>query len=71
MTMIVGMLPSALAMGEGSETRAGMAWVIIGGMITSTILSPIILPVVYTLMDDLKKWMLKGRKKKSHVTEVN
>ena len=71
MTMIVGMLPSALAMGEGSETRAGMAWVIIGGMITSTILSPIVLPVVYTLMDDLKKWMFKGRKKKSYVTEVN
>lgn len=70
-TMIVGMLPSALAVGEGSETRSGMSWVIIGGMIASTILSPIILPVVYTLMDDFKNWIFKGRKKKSYVTEVD
>jgi HAE1 family hydrophobic/amphiphilic exporter-1 len=71
MTMIVGMLPSALAITEGSETRSGMAWVIIGGMIASTILSPIVLPVVYTLMDDLKNWMFKGHNKKSNVTEVS
>lgn len=71
LTMVVGMLPSALALGEGSETRAGMAWVIIGGMITSTILSPIILPVVYTMMDDFKHKIFKNRNKKSYVTEVN
>jgi HAE1 family hydrophobic/amphiphilic exporter-1 len=71
LTMVVGMLPSALALSEGSETRAGMAWVIIGGMIASTILSPIILPVVYTMMDDLKHKVFKNRNKKSYVTEVN
>lgn len=71
LTMIVGMLPSALALGEGSETRSGMAWVIIGGMIASTILSPIILPVVYTLMDDFKGKIFKNRNKKSYVTEAN
>lgn len=71
LTMIVGMLPSALALGEGSETRAGMAWVIIGGMIASTILSPIILPVVYTLMDDFKNKIFKNRNKKSYVTEAS
>lgn len=71
LTMIVGMLPSALALGEGSETRAGMAWVIIGGMIASTILSPIILPVVYTLMDDFKNKVFKNRNKKSYVTEAS
>lgn len=71
LTMVVGMLPSALALGEGSETRAGMAWVIIGGMITSTILSPIILPVVYTLMDDFKHKIFKNHNKKSYVTEAN
>ncbi|MBC2580761.1 efflux RND transporter permease subunit [Clostridium sp. DJ247] len=70
-TMVVGMLPTALAMGEGSETRSSMAWVIIGGMVVSTILSPIILPVVYTLMDDFKHWILKNRDKKSYVTGVN
>lgn len=71
LTMIVGMLPSALALGEGSETRSGMAWVIIGGMIASTILSPIILPVVYTLMDDFKGKIFKNRNKNSYVTEAN
>ncbi|MFL0194998.1 efflux RND transporter permease subunit [Clostridium sp. WILCCON 0269] len=71
LTMVVGMLPSALAIGEGSETRAGMAWVIIGGMIASTILSPIILPVVYTLMDDFKHWIFRNRNRKSYVTEGN
>lgn len=61
-TMIVGMLPSALSTGAGSEMRSGMAIIIIGGMITSTFLSPIILPVVYTMMDDAKKYLAKRKK---------
>lgn len=63
-TMIVSMLPVALSMGEGSEMKQSMAIVIIGGMVASTILSPIVIPVVYTLMDDLTKVVFK--KKKSH-----
>jgi hydrophobic/amphiphilic exporter-1 (mainly G- bacteria), HAE1 family len=70
LTMIVGMLPSALALGEGSETRSGMAWIIIGGMIASTILTPIVLPVVYTLMDDFKHWIFRNRKTESYVSGV-
>lgn len=62
-TMIVGMLPSALATGSGSEMRSGMAIIVIGGMITSTILSPILLPVVYTLIDDFKNRVSKKRNK--------
>jgi HAE1 family hydrophobic/amphiphilic exporter-1 len=54
-TMIAGMLPVALAVGAGSEIKAGMAISLIGGMVTSTLFSPVFLPVVYTLMDDLKK----------------
>ena len=61
-TMIVSMLPVALAMGEGSEMKKSMAIVIIGGMVMSTLLSPIVLPVVYTLMDDLSKRISKKRK---------
>ncbi|MGC7873498.1 efflux RND transporter permease subunit [Desulfosporosinus sp. SYSU MS00001] len=61
-TMIVSMLPVALSIGEGSEMKQSMAIVIIGGMIMSTLLSPIILPVVYTLMDDLKHRISKKRK---------
>jgi hydrophobic/amphiphilic exporter-1 (mainly G- bacteria), HAE1 family len=69
-TMIVGMLPAALSIGEGSELKSSMAVVVIGGMIASTILTPIILPVVYTLMDDLKQHIFKNRKKKSEIQEV-
>jgi HAE1 family hydrophobic/amphiphilic exporter-1 len=57
--MIVGMLPTALAIGDGSEYKAGMGVVIIGGIITSTILSPILLPVAYTLMVDMKGFILR------------
>jgi HAE1 family hydrophobic/amphiphilic exporter-1 len=54
-TMIFGMLPTALAIGEGAETRSGMAWVLIGGLLSSTVFTLIVIPVVYTIMDDLKR----------------
>lgn len=61
-TMIVGMLPAALAMGAGSEIKAGMAISLIGGIVTSTLFSPILLPVVYTLMNDLKTYIANRKK---------
>ncbi len=64
-TMIVGMLPSAIASGEGSEFRVGMAVVLIGGLITSTLISPIIIPVVYTIMDDMQEKLFSKKKRKS------
>lgn len=51
--MIFGMIPLALAIGEGAEQRAPMAHAVIGGLITSTILTLFVVPVVYTLLDDL------------------
>jgi len=51
--MIFGMIPLALALGEGAEQRAPMAHAVIGGLITSTILTLFVVPVVYTLLDDL------------------
>jgi HAE1 family hydrophobic/amphiphilic exporter-1 len=54
-TMIFGMLPTAFALGEGAEMRSGMSWVLIGGLLTSTIFTLVVIPVVYTIMDDLKK----------------
>lgn len=59
LSMMVGILPTALSMGDGSEFKSGMGVVLIGGMITSTILSPILLPVAYTIIDDFKKWLRK------------
>ena len=61
--MIFGMLPLALAIGAGAETRAPMARAVIGGLITSTILTLFVVPVVYTLLDDAAAWVAsrKGR----------
>ena len=50
--MIFGMLPLAFAIGAGSEMRAPMARAVIGGLITSTLLTLIVVPVVYTYLDD-------------------
>ena len=53
LAMIFGMLPLALALGAGAEMRAPMARAVIGGLLTSTILTLLVVPVVYTLLDDL------------------
>ncbi len=49
---ILGMLPIALGLGAGAELRAPMAVAIIGGLITSTVLSLVVIPVAYTVADD-------------------
>jgi multidrug efflux pump subunit AcrB len=51
---ILGMVPIAIGLGAGSELRSPMAVAIAGGLITSTLLSLFVVPVVYTLLDDLK-----------------
>jgi HAE1 family hydrophobic/amphiphilic exporter-1 len=53
LAMIFGMLPLALALGAGAEFRAPMARAVVGGLITSSILTLVVLPVVYTFFDDL------------------
>jgi len=53
--MIAGMLPIALGIGAGSETRAPMAIAVVGGLITSTLLTLVVIPVVFTLVDDLQR----------------
>ncbi len=47
LTMVVGMLPTALAMTAGSETRVSMAWVLIGGLLSSTFFTLIIIPIIF------------------------
>lgn len=51
--MIAGMLPVALGIGRGAEFRSPMAVAVIGGLIWSTLLTLVVIPVVYTLIDDL------------------
>ena len=53
--MIAGMLPVAFARGDGSESRTGMAWAIIGGLIASTVLTLVVVPVVYSLFDRFRR----------------
>jgi HAE1 family hydrophobic/amphiphilic exporter-1 len=52
--MIAGMIPVAMARGDGAETRVPMGVAIIGGLLTSTVLTLGIVPVVYSLLDDLR-----------------
>jgi hydrophobic/amphiphilic exporter-1 (mainly G- bacteria), HAE1 family len=59
MAMIAGMLPLAFEIGAGSEMRAPMARAVIGGLITSTLLTLIAVPVVYSLLDDLTQKLSK------------
>jgi HAE1 family hydrophobic/amphiphilic exporter-1 len=56
LAMIFGMLPTAIALGAGAEFRAPMARAVIGGLITSTLLTLIVVPVVYTYLDDFGTW---------------
>jgi HAE1 family hydrophobic/amphiphilic exporter-1 len=55
--MIFGMVPLAVALGEGAEQRAPMGRAVIGGLITSTVLTLFVVPVVYTLLDDAAAWL--------------
>ena len=59
-SLLLGMLPVALALGEGGEARAPMAVCVMGGMIASTMLTLVIVPVVYTLFDALGNSQLVG-----------
>ena len=57
--MSAGMLPSALGVGEGGSFRAPMATAVIGGIIVSTVLSLIVVPSFYLIMDDVSYWLSK------------
>ncbi len=57
LAMIFGMVPLAFALSEGSEQRAPMGQAVIGGVITSSLLTLVVVPVVYCYLDDLAEWM--------------
>ena len=67
--MIFGMLPIALGLGEGSETRMPMAIVVIGGLITSLFLTLVVVPVVYDIFDEALERFFK-KKKANPVTDI-
>jgi HAE1 family hydrophobic/amphiphilic exporter-1 len=55
--MIAGMLPTTLGIGAGAAFRMPMATAVIGGLLTSTLLSLVFVPVFYTYMADLDRWL--------------
>jgi HAE1 family hydrophobic/amphiphilic exporter-1 len=55
LAMIFGMLPIAVGTGEGAESRAPMAIAVIGGLTTSTLLTLVVVPAIYTVLDDLRR----------------
>src|SRR5215831_6221681 len=79
--LVLAMMPIALKLGEGSEWRAPMAVTVIGGLLTSTLLTLVLIPSVYTIMDDFTgslsrapRWIARlvttRPSRRSHVPEV-
>jgi HAE1 family hydrophobic/amphiphilic exporter-1 len=74
LAMIFGMLPLAFAIGAGAEMRAPMARAVIGGLVTSTLLTLVVVPVVYSYLDGLRpesvrEW-LRARRRRPAVVEA-
>ncbi len=69
--MVIAMIPIAMADGAGSEWKNGLAWVLIGGLTSSMILTMIIVPVTYTLVDDIGEWLTRKSRKNKITTNQN
>jgi HAE1 family hydrophobic/amphiphilic exporter-1 len=69
-TTVLGLLPMALGLGEGAELRTPMAVTVITGLISSTVLTLILIPTLYSGIDSLRDWLL-GRRAWSGATEVS
>jgi HAE1 family hydrophobic/amphiphilic exporter-1 len=61
-TLVFAMIPLALKLGDGAESRSPMAVVVLGGMITSTLLTLVLVPCAYTYLDDVQNFVLRRRK---------
>ena len=60
-SLIVGMIPIALASGAAAEWKNGLAWVIIGGLTSSTLLTLVLVPVIYQIADNLKARLARNK----------
>src|SRR5690606_37419857 len=68
--MVFGMLPIALASGAGAEWKNGLAWVILGGLISSLFLTMIVVPVIYAIFDAIKARIAKGKPAQQSIEEL-
>ena len=73
LAMIFGMVPLAFALTEGSEQRAPMGQAVIGGVITSSLLTLVVVPVTYCYLDDLAQWFKRklGGKPRDGVDHID
>ncbi|WP_395060762.1 efflux RND transporter permease subunit [Polaromonas sp.] len=70
LAMIFGMVPLAFALTEGSEQRAPMGQAVIGGVITSSLLTLVVVPVTYCYLDDLAQWFKRRFTGRRAMTEA-
>jgi HAE1 family hydrophobic/amphiphilic exporter-1 len=69
--LIAGMFPVALGLGEGADFRAPMGRAVIGGVVTSTLLTLLVIPTVYEILDEWKEWlMVRVLGRKPHVSHA-
>jgi hydrophobic/amphiphilic exporter-1 (mainly G- bacteria), HAE1 family len=68
--MVIGMLPLALASGAGAEWKNGMAWALIGGLTSSMLLTLVVVPVVYVIIDKMITWFTNERSVKVSLQKV-
>jgi len=59
LALIAGMVPVALGLGEGADFRAPLGRAVIGGVITSTLLTLLVIPTIYETLDDLRLWVMR------------
>ncbi|WP_339865544.1 efflux RND transporter permease subunit [uncultured Algoriphagus sp.] len=69
--MVIGMMPIALATGAGAEWKNSLAWVIIGGLLSSMFLTLVVVPVIYYLFDRFMVKIGKGEKKHIELEDTN
>ena len=71
---VAGMMPIALELGAGGEVRSPMAIAVIGGFTTSTLLTLVVVPVLFTYVDNFSHWLLKlfgfGKRSQNQLVEV-
>ncbi len=70
LAMIFGMVPLAFALSEGSEQRAPMGQAVIGGVITSSLLTLVVVPVVYCYLDDFTQWLRRPSRRRARKAAI-
>jgi HAE1 family hydrophobic/amphiphilic exporter-1 len=66
LAIIAGMLPVALGGGEGAEWRAPLGRAVIGGVITSTMLTLLVIPTFYDILASLRAWLGRRVRRRAH-----